>query len=111
MMAAKTLLRPLGGETYLEIVDIAKNTIILTYNDLWMLIVCRTSLDGDWFRLRQAASMVQDASHKRAIADRLWRLEQELGGLPDIPLDVQNLHIHRAHHWFKQRPVLADKHW
>jgi hypothetical protein len=76
-----------------------------------MLIVCRTSLDGDWFKLRQAASIVQDATHKKAIAVRLWQLEQELGGLPDIPPDVQNLHIHRAHLWFKQRPVLSDKHW
>ena len=105
------MLRPLGGETYLEFVDEAKNTVVLTYNDLWMLIVCRTSLDSDWHRMRQAASLVQDASNKQALADRLWSLEQRLGGLPDIPLDVQNLHIHRAYQWFKQRLVIVDKHW
>lgn len=105
------MLRPLGGETYLEFVDEAKNKVVLTYNDLWMLIVCRTSLDGDWHRMRQAASLVQDAPNKRTVADRLWLLEQRLGGLPDIPPDVQNLHIHRAYQWFKQRPVIVDKHW
>ena len=110
-MSAQTLLRPLGGETYIQFLDEAKNTVILTYNDLWMLIVCRTSLDGDWHRTRQAALLVQDSANKRKIADRLWSLEQSVGGLPEIPSDVQNLHIHRAYLWFKQRPVIQDKHW
>jgi hypothetical protein len=108
---AKTMLRPLGGETFLELEDSSNNKIILTYNDLWMLIVCRTSMDGDWFRARQAASMVQDAPNKQAIAEYLSKLDQQLGGLPDIPSDVQHLHVHRAHLWFNQRPVLTDKHW
>jgi hypothetical protein len=110
-MDTKTMLRPLGGEIYLEIADVGSKKIVLTYNDLWMLIVCRTSLDGDWIRTRQAASMVYDALQKQAVADRLWAIEQHLGGLPAIPSDVQNIHIYRAHQWFKQRPVLTDKKW
>jgi hypothetical protein len=110
-MSAQTRLRPLGGEIYIQFLDQTKNTIVLTYNDLWMLIVCRTSLDGDWHRTRQAALLVQDGPNKRAIADRLWSLEKQLGGLPEIPSDVQNLHIHRAYQWFKQRTVILDKQW
>jgi hypothetical protein len=110
-MSAQTLLRPLGGETYIQFLDHFQKTVVLTYNDLWTLIVCRTSLDGDWHRTRQAALLVYDATNKRAIADRLWTLEQHLGGLPEIPSDVQNLHIHRAYLWFKQRPVIQDKQW
>jgi hypothetical protein len=110
-MSAQTLLRPLGGETYIQFLDHSQKTIVLTYNDLWTLIVCRTSLDGDWHRTRQASLLVHDAANKRTIADRLWTLEQYLGGLPEIPSDVQNLHIHRAHLWFKQRPVIQDKQW
>jgi hypothetical protein len=110
-MASKTMLRPLGGETWREIEDRYKNTFTLTYNDLWMMIVCRTALDGDWLRTRQAASMVQDAPRKRALAERLWELEQRLDGLPEIPGEVLALETHRAHQWFKQRTVVADKRW
>jgi hypothetical protein len=110
-MDTKTMLRPLGGETYLEIPDLVSSNVVLTYNDLWMLIVCRTSLDGDWVRLRQAASMVYDPLQKQAVVDRLWTLEQRLDGLPEIPTDVKNIHMFRAHQWFKQRPVRTDKNW
>lgn len=110
-MNTKTMLRPLGGETYLEISNAAHSPIVLSYNDLWMLIVCRTSLDGDWIRLRQAASMVYDPLQKQAVVDRLWALEQQLGGLPEIPEDVRNIHFYRAQQWFKQRPVRTDKNW
>lgn len=110
-MDTETLARPLGGELYMEIQDRRGNPIILTYNDLWMLIVCRTSLDGDWVRTRQACTMVMDAAGKQAVADRLWELEQLVGGLPEIPPVVQTLHMQRAHQWFKARPVVHEKRW
>jgi len=110
-MTTKTLARPLGGEVYEELKDRHGNVIVLTYNDLWMLLVCRTSLDGDWVRTRQAASMVMDAAAKCAIAERLWELEQLLGGLPTIPPGVQSFHLQRAHQWFKGRPVVYEKRW
>ncbi len=110
-MTAKTMLRPLGGELYDEFEDRWGNKITLTYNDLWMILVCRTSQDGDWLRTRQAAAMVMDAANKRALAEKLWELEQMLGGLPEVPLNVQSIHVHRAHVWFKQRPVIFDKKW
>jgi hypothetical protein len=110
-MSGQTLMAPLGGEIYQEVFDRQGNRIVLTYNDLWMLIVCRTSMDGDWIRARQAAGMVMDPSHKQNLAERLWELEQMLGGLPEIPPGVQTLHLQRAHHWFKGRPVLFDRQW
>lgn len=110
-MTTKTLMGPLGGEVYIDLKDRWGNTISLTYNDLWMLIVCRASQDGDWIRTRQAASLVADANNKRALAERLWELEQTLGGLPEIPPTVLKLHMQRAHIWFKQRPVLHDRNW
>lgn len=110
-MSTKTLARPLGGEIYQELKDRYGTPIVLTYNDLWMLIVCRTSLDGDWVKTRQAAGMVMDAAGKCAIAERLWELEQLLGGLPEIPPAVEMLHMQRAHQWFKGRPVVSEKRW
>ncbi|HEX2908225.1 MAG TPA: hypothetical protein VHO69_15245 [Phototrophicaceae bacterium] len=110
-MTTKTIMGPLGGELYTELKDRRGNTITLTYNDLWMLIVCRTSQDGDWVRTRQAASMVADATNKRALAEHLWELDQTLGGLPEIPPTVLKLHVQRAHLWFNQRPVLQDRNW
>lgn len=106
-----TLPRPFGGETYQEIEDRQGYTITLTYNDLWMLIVCQSTMDGDWVRLREAATMVADAPHKREIAERLWRLEQKLGGLPTVPRELVQLHLHRAHLWFNQRTVSNAKNW
>lgn len=110
-MSVKTLAEPLGGETYLELEDSAGNLVTLTYNDLWMMLVCQTTLDGDWIRARQVVSMVVDAARKRAVVDRLWELEQVLGGLPAIPPGVRKMHLERAHHWFNKRPVLTDKNW
>lgn len=110
-MSTRTMMGPLGGEIYTELKDRRGNTIALTYNDLWMMIVCRMSQDGDWVRTRQAASQVVDATNKRALVERLWELEQTLGGLPDIPATVLKLHEQRAHLWFNQRPVLYDRNW
>jgi hypothetical protein len=110
-MVTKTLSHPIGGEIYQEFTDRAGNVFMLTYNDLWMLIVCRTSLDGDWIRTRQATEVVEDGKAKREIVDRLWELEQTLGGLPEIPSNVQNLHLHRAHQWFKMREVQTSRRW
>lgn len=106
----QTILSPRGGEPYAEIKDGKGMTIMLTYNDLWMLLVCRTTLDGDWTRAREAASMVVDPTRKRAIVDRLWRLEQQVG-LPVIPAGVEKLQLHRAHVWFNDRPVSDAKSW
>ncbi|NDJ62536.1 MAG: hypothetical protein GYB67_15515 [Chloroflexi bacterium] len=97
--------RPYGGEFYTEVTDSQGHVITLTYNDLWMHIVCLQSLDGDWQRARQAAGMVPDAARKRAIIDRLWRLEQVLNGLPAIPEGLMQLNLHRAHVWFNTRQV------
>lgn len=110
-MSTKTMMGPLGGEIYTEVKDRRGNVIALTYNDLWMLIVCRISQDGDWVRTRQAASVVEDATNKRALVERLWELEQMLGGLPEIPPNVLKLHERRAHLWFTQRPVVNDRNW
>ena len=106
-----TVPRPVGGETYQQIKGYDGNPIILTYNDLWMMIVCQQTMDGDWIRIREAATMVADASHKHEIAERLWQLEQELGGLPEIPGPIAKLHLQRAHVWFNQRPVSTGKSW
>ncbi len=110
-MNTTTLQKPLGGEVYLEFEDRFKNKYVLTFNDLYMMIVCRTAFNGDWLRTRQAAAVVQDAPKKRALTERLWELEQTLGGLPEIPGDVVTLHRQRSYHWFKQSPVLTDKRW
>lgn len=110
-MNSKTIAGPLGGETYLEFQDTHGRPIVLTYNDLWMMLICQTTLDGDWIRTRQAASLVVDAARKRQLVDRLWELEQVIGGLPAIPTNVRIMHQERAHHWFNKRPVLTDKNW
>jgi hypothetical protein len=107
--STSTLPRPIGAETYQEIVAQDGSRILLTYNDLWMMIVCANSQDGDWARTRHAAMLVVDPLKKRAIADRLWQLEQQLKGLPSIPEDVLRLNLHRAHVWFNERMVSADK--
>lgn len=107
--SATTLPRPTGAEIYQEITAEDGSTIVLTYNDLWTMIVCQNSLDGDWTRIRQAALMVIDPAKKRALADRLWRLEQQLDGLPAIPEDVMRLNLHRAHIWFNERMVSDGK--
>ncbi len=104
-----TLPHPTGAEIYQEISLPNGQVIVLTYNDLWMIIVCQTTLDGDWTRTRQAAMMVVDPMKKRAIADRLWRLDQRLDGLLPIPDDVLKLHLHRAHVWFNERMVSDGK--
>jgi len=106
-----TLPRPLGGETYLEIADHDGGNVTLTYNDLWLMIVCQTSLDGDWARVREAAGMVPDPTRKRALADRLWKLERALGGLPPVPQNVMRLNLHRAHKWFNERTVSEARNW
>jgi hypothetical protein len=111
MDSKHTVPRPLGGETYQEIKDDQGHAITLTYNDLWMLIVCFETMDGNWIRLREAATMVADAVHKREIVERLWKLEQSLGGLPEIPAPIVRLHLQRAHVWFNQRPVSSGKSW
>jgi hypothetical protein len=49
--------------------------------------------------------------HKREIVERLWKLEQSLGGLPEIPAPIVRLHLQRAHVWFNQRPVSSGKSW
>ncbi len=101
----QTILRPNGAETYQEISLPTGGTVVLTYNDLWLMIVCRNSMDGDWTRTRAAALMVTDPTKKRALADRLWRLDQQLSGLPTIPDDVLRLNLARAHLWFNERMV------
>jgi hypothetical protein len=106
-----TMPRPLGGEIYQEFADAEGKTIILTYNDLWMLIVCRSTMDGDWIRMRESTSMVADSPRKRAIVERLWKLEQSSGSLPAVPPEIQQIHLHRAHLWFNQRPVSGAKNW
>lgn len=106
-----TMPRPLGGEIYQELVDAQGKLVILTYNDLWLMIVCRASLDGDWLRVREAAGIVPDPSRKRALVDRLWKLEQAFEGLPPIPDEVLKLNLHRAHLWFNQRTVSDARNW
>lgn len=108
-MSDDTLPRPLGGEPFCEIDDKHGGTITLTYNDMWMLIVCRSSMDGDWIRLREAAGMVADPVHKKTIVDRLWQLEQHLDGLPMLSDEVTRLNLHRAHLWFNERMVSDQK--
>lgn len=103
--STETMPLPLGGEVYVELNNTQGSPVVLTYNDLWLLIVCRTSLDGDWQRTREAAGMVPDPSRKRALVDRLWQLEREFGGLPNIPENVMSLNLHRAHQWFNNRSV------
>ncbi len=100
-----TLPRPTGAEIYQEISAPNGGTIVLTYNDLWLIIVCRNSMDGDWTRTREASLMVTDPAKKRALADRLWRLDQLLEGLPAIPDDVLRMNLSRAHVWFNERMV------
>lgn len=107
----KTMPHPFGGEVYLELKDPQGSPVILTFNDLWVLIVCRTSHDGDWGRAREAAGMVPDPARKRALVERLWKLEQILDGLPTVPAPVLRLHMHRAHLWFNQRPVSDARNW
>ncbi|PJF39679.1 MAG: hypothetical protein D6737_07025, partial [Chloroflexi bacterium] len=109
MLKGETVPRPLGGEIYEEFQDKNGNRIVLTYNDLWLLIVCQTSMDGDWARVREAAGMVPDPTRKRELANRLWKLEQELDGLPPIPDKIQKINLHRAHNWFNQRTVSTAK--
>lgn len=99
----------IGGELYQEIIDMQGSSIRLTYNDLWLMIVCRESIDGDWIRMREATSMVYDSARKRTLVDRLWKLEQALDGLPEIPDDVTTTHLRHAHIWFNQYPVSNAK--
>jgi hypothetical protein len=106
-----TMPRPQGGEIYRDVPLPGGQRVTLTYNDLWMLIVCRASMDGDWTRARAAADLVPDAMHKRVLVERLWKLEQTLGGLPAIPDDVQRLNLHRAHQWFNKRAVSSGRNW
>lgn len=106
----QTILRPQGGEVYAVIKDAAGASVTLTYNDLWILLVVRTTLDGDWVRAREAASMGVDPLRKRALVDRLWRLEQQ-AVLPIIPAEIEKLNLHRAHVWFNEREVSDNKSW
>lgn len=99
----------LGGEIYLELTDPHGSRVRLTYNDLWLMIVCNESIDGDWIRMREAASMVYDAGRKRPLVDRLWKLEQTLDGLPEIPAEITRAHLRHAHVWFNQYPVSNAK--
>lgn len=99
----------LGGEIYLEITDALGSRVRFTYNDLWLMIVCHESIDGDWVRMREATSMVCDGVRKRIMVDRLWKLEQALDGLPEIPSQDTNSHLRRAHVWFNQQPVSNAK--
>lgn len=110
-MMQNTLRSPIGGEIYLELKDRDGGKVTLTYNDLWALIVCKTTMDGDWIRMREAASMVEDGGHKRDIIERLRKLEQALDGLPPIPDDLIKLNLQRAHTWFNKRPVSYGKNW
>ncbi|GEM_PF-2731053 len=96
---------PSGFDTYTILARPHGKPYIFTYQDLWMVIVCRSTLDGDWIRARASAEMVTDAANKKAIIERLWALERELNGLPLIPDQVVKLHFHRAHVWFNQRKV------
>jgi hypothetical protein len=106
-----TIPRPLGGEIYHSYSDNNGNAVVLTFNDLWALIVCRHTQDGDWVRTREAAGMVPDPARKQAVIERLWKLEQTLDGLPTIPDNVLKMHLHRAHVWFNQRPVSDARNW
>lgn len=106
-----TIPRPLGGEVYQELLDTNGKLVVLTYNDLWLMIVCRASLDGDWLRTREATGLVPDPARKRAMVERLWKLEQALDGLPPIPEETFKLNLHRAHLWFNQRTVSDASNW
>jgi hypothetical protein len=59
--------------------------------------------------MRQVAGMVQHPQRKRLIVDRLWRLDQALNGLPELPEPVVQLHLRHAHIWFNQLPVSNAK--
>ncbi len=100
-----TLHTPHGTSIYQEFTGPSGETITLTYYDLWMMIVCRMSMDGDWQRIRAIANMVPDSARKVALIDRLWHLERSLGGLPPIPPEVCQLHLRRAHNWFNRRTM------
>ena len=110
-LTADTLIAPLGGETYQEIYDRTGNPITLTYNDLWIMIICKTMMNGDWLSTRKATRKVKDVFGKNVLIDKLWELEQVLGGLPEIPPGVLKLHSHRAQYWFKEMPVSLYKRW
>src|SRR5262245_5678515 len=106
-----TVPRPYGGEVFTVFQDKRGNPIILTYNDMWVMIVCRSTMDGDWRRTKEAAGMAADPGRKQALVDRLWKLEQKLDGLPVLDDGVVKLNLHRAHIWFNQRPVSDSKRW
>jgi hypothetical protein len=109
MTTGDTLHTPRGSSVYQEIHHPTSGEAIdLTYNDLWLIIVCRTSMDGDWQRTRASAAMVPDSARKIALIDRLWQLERSLGGLPPIPDEIRQLHVRRAHNWFNRRVVSAS---
>ena len=110
-MSRQTMMAPIGGELYQEVADRQGKRILLTYNDLWTIIVCRASFNSNWVQIRQAAKSVTDPTGKQAVIARLWELEKMLGALPEIPLDVQTLHGQRAQHWFKTRSVVKERQW
>jgi hypothetical protein len=107
-MGNTTQAPPNGGAIFLEFQNREGLLIPITYYELWTLIVCRTSLGGNWERAKQAASMVMDAPRKRALVERLSRLAEQ-GSLPEIPIEIQHMHLQRAHRWFKGRPVVGDQ--
>lgn len=109
-MHSDTIPRPMGGELYQEILDGQGKPIALSYNDLWTIIVCKSALNGDWARAREAAGLAPDPMHKRAIVERLSRLDAE-GLLPVIPEMVVRMNAHRAQDWFNHRTVSNAKSW
>jgi hypothetical protein len=96
---------PQGSDPYVVIEDEQGGSITLTYNDLWLMLVCQQTFDGDWTRARHVATMVTDARRKRALADRLWSIERRLGGLPKIPPEIVEMYLRHAHEWFNSQSV------
>lgn len=111
MVIEDTLNAPRGGELYAQMTDQHGQAVDLTYNDLWTLLVCRYVMDGDWVRTSRAAVFAPDGDRKQALVHRLWELELNLGTLPEIAPEVQQLHLQRAYAWFKRRNVSDSKNW
>lgn len=104
--------RPLGGEPAAVGTHPRHGRVVLTYNDLWLIIVCAVEFRGDWRKLRSAAARVPDGPAKQRYVDRLMRYDTEmLQTLLDSIVPLQRMFYEMGREWFYYAPLSEKSAW
>lgn len=99
---------PRGGEAALEVQGRA-GPVLLTLNDLWLLIVALADFAGSLEQLHEAAASAAAGQLKRRRIE--WLIAQHLDAAHLLRDTLNQELVEQARRWFYNQPMTEDRAW